>query len=147
MRMSDEEMLRLLKILLAARAAVGEPFAPTTTLGDLIDHFGERASLPDILRAPVLPKPDLPRPQIEQRIITEEPWTRRQIHWVRWFYVCEGFDLNKGWGGAFDHAAQVLGGSAAEGGPDAMETSYKTIQRNLPPDKRRPLTWRPRPLR
>jgi hypothetical protein len=107
----------------AARAPAGEPFAPTTTLGDLIDHFGERASLPDILRAAVLPKSDLPRLQIERRIITEEPWTRRQIHWVRWFYVCQGFDLNKGWSGAFDHAAEVPVGSAAEGGPDAMETS------------------------
>ena len=107
----------------AARAPAGEPFAPTTTLGDLIDHFGERASLSDILRAAVLPKSDLPWLQIEQRIITEEPWTRRQIHWVRWFYVCEGFDLNKGWSGAFDHAAEVPVGSAAEGGPDAMETS------------------------
>jgi hypothetical protein len=147
MRMSNEEMLRLLKILLAARAPTGEPFAATTTLGDLIDHFGERASLPKILRAPVLPEPDLPRAAIEQRITAEEPWTIHQIHWVRWFYVCEGFDLNQGWGGAFDYAAEVLVGSAAESGPDAMETSYKAIQRDLPPARRRPLTWRPRPLR
>ena len=98
-----------------------------TTLGDLINHFGNRASLHEIMRAPIRPEPNLPRPQIEQKIIAEEPWTQRQIHCVRWFYVCEGFDLNKGWGGAFDHAVEVLVGSAAEGGPDAMETSYKMI--------------------
>jgi hypothetical protein len=70
-------------------------------------------------------------------------WTQEQKDRVRWEYVCKGI-ARYGWDGAFEYASNVLRGTQAEAGPDMMKRSYQKIQKRLPPEKRRPRTYRRR---
>jgi hypothetical protein len=83
------------------------------------------------------------------RQLIQFSWTQEQKDGVRWFFVCNGLARGLGWDEAFEHASDVLKGSRAKAGPDMMKTSYQNIQKRLPPEKRRPRTYRRRssPLR
>ena len=71
-------------------------------------------------------------------------WTQDQKDRVRWEYVCKGLAHGLGWDGAFEYASNVLRGTQAEAGQDMMKRSYQKIQKRLPPEKRRPRTYRRR---
>jgi hypothetical protein len=74
------------------------------------------------------------------------PWTQERKDGLRWAVACKGIDL-RGWNAAFDYASEMLKGSPAEAGPDMMKASYQRFQKKLPPERRRPRTYRrKRPL-
>jgi hypothetical protein len=64
------------------------------------------------------------------------------IEHMRYTAFCQGIAA-VGYSKAGAWAANHLKGMPAEGGPHAMEDAYKKIQRGLPPEQRRPLTYRP----
>ena len=68
--------------------------------------------------------------------IVKEGISMENIHTVRWVAVCESIE-RVGWDEAFEDASKHLAGTPAAGGPDTLETSYKLMQRTLPPDLRR----------
>ena len=144
---SDDELWDVLRNLVAARS--GPTVSPDATLGDVINTFesqGQPARLSHALRPPMLlpSKPNLPRPQIEAKILAEEPWTARQIQRLRWFYVCQALDQGERRedDSAYEYAADKLRGSPAEGGVDTMKKGYDEMQRDLPVAQQRPRTWR-----
>src|SRR5262249_51392090 len=87
------------------------------------------------------------RDLIDRQLI-KFPWTQEQKDRLRWIYVCMGI-ARCGWDGAFEYASDALKRTPAAAGPDMMKTSYQKIQKDLPPEKRRPRTYRRRkaPLR
>lgn len=151
-QMSDDELWNVWRNLMAAQS--GPTVNPNATLGEIINSFessqGRPASLQDVLRpATLLPSmPNLPRPQIEAKILAEEPWTSRQIQRLRWFYVCQALDQGERRldDSAYEYAADKLRGSPAEGEVDTMKKSYDETQRDLPVAQQRPRTWRRRPV-
>jgi hypothetical protein len=52
-----------------------------------------------------------------------------------------------GWKKAGEWAAERLKGSPWEGSAHTIQTAYTKFQRNLPPEHRRPRTYRPHPTR
>jgi hypothetical protein len=61
---------------------------------------------------------------------------------VRWGYVRYLRDY-KGlkWNDAYERASELLKRTSAKGSADAMHTSYKVWNKNLPPEQRRPRTY------
>jgi hypothetical protein len=73
------------------------------------------------------------------------PWTRRQIQLTRWSFVREGRDrLGKSWDEAYEYARDQCQGTPAQAGADMMKKSYDEVQRELPPEQRRPRTYKRR---
>jgi hypothetical protein len=69
-------------------------------------------------------------------------WPQQVVDLFRWAVFSRGIKT-VGWEKAGQWAAERLAGSPWEGGPHAMEASYKKVQRSLPPEHKRPLTHRP----
>jgi len=74
-------------------------------------------------------------------------WTSdEKDRWRHWM-VRQAFDEGERWitgSGAFQTVSDRLIGHPAWAGPDQIELSYKTVQAKLPPEQRRPRTYRPR---
>lgn len=148
---SDHELWDILRNLVAARPGV--TVGVNATLGEVIDTFesqGYPLLLQHLLRPRMLlpPEPNMPRPQIESKILSEGPWTLAQIQRLRWFYVGQALDQGKRRedDSAYEYAADKLRGSPAEGEVDTMKKSYNKMQRELPIAEQRPRTWRRRPV-
>jgi hypothetical protein len=77
-----------------------------------------------------------------ERQVLQQRWTQERKELLRWSFVCEGLDLGKGWDGAFEYASEALADHPAGAGWDMMEKSYKNVQKQLPPERRRPHTGR-----
>ena len=69
--------------------------------------------------------------------IVKKGVTSQEVHAMRWSVVCESIE-RVGWDAAFEDASERLVDSPAAGGPDAIEKSYKLIQKTLPLSMRRP---------
>jgi len=76
--------------------------------------------------------------ELRQQLI----WPQSIVDLFRWATFSKGIKA-AGWEGAGTWAAERLAGSPWEGGPHAMEASYKKVQRSLPSEHKRPLTHRP----
>jgi len=112
-------------------------FPAGTTLGEVLGYYGDKATLQNIRRAPVLPGPECSRLDLANRIQREEPWTQKQKEAVRWHFVREGIDLGKSWDkndddGAYAYAVMMCAGSSAEGDRDTMRAGYNETQKLLP---------------
>jgi len=65
-----------------------------------------------------------------------------EIHWDRWQYVREEFHRGVPWGDAFANVSAQLENSPAAGDERTIYASYLKIEKLLPPDQRRKLTYR-----
>jgi len=144
---SDDELWALLQALREARllfpeSVLAKPDQPLWKI--MVARFHLTVGL----NRPPEPEQRPPRQQIESQLLAEEPWTRRQIERVRWFYVCAalGRGLRREDDGAYEFAARALKGSPAEGSLHMMKKSYDQMQKDLPVNQQRPRTWRPRPV-
>jgi hypothetical protein len=68
--------------------------------------------------------------------------------WLRWNLVLALRDVTRlKWTEVFSEAAKLLHGTDAAGRPETIRKSYERVERNLPPQQRRPRTHRLRPPR
>lgn len=82
--------------------------------------------------------------QLLQRQLPKEP---PPYHRSRWLMVLQGHDQDGlSWEESYEHASNALANTPARGSPGTMKRSYDLIQRDLPPTKRRPRTYRRRQL-
>ena len=64
-------------------------------------------------------------------------WTQDGKDLVRWAVVCRLLDQGVAWDKVFDIAAEKLEGHPAGAGAQMLRKSFFTLQRELPPEKRR----------
>jgi hypothetical protein len=123
---------------------VEEAHAPTQDeLKDLFQGLMEwRKAQPEAMPTQLWDKLDK---FIQWHILPSLQWTQEQKDRVRWEYVCKGIDRGYGWDGALEYASNCLRGTQAEGGPDTMRASYQKHNKALPPEQRRPRTYRRNP--
>jgi hypothetical protein len=82
-----------------------------------------------------------------QALLTERLSQPPPINWTRWNLVLALRDVsNLTWEETYQRASELLEGTPAQGTPDAIRKSYEAIERSLPPDRKRPRTYRPKPL-
>jgi hypothetical protein len=81
---------------------------------------------------------------IQWHMLPSFQWTQEQKDRVRWEYVCKGIG-RCGWEKAFEYASELLSGTQAEGSEDTMRVSYQKHNKALPPEQRRPRTYRRNP--
>jgi hypothetical protein len=98
-------------------------------------------------------RPDAMPPQLYSRLINNIDWqliqfprSQKDKDQTRWFYVDRGLARGLRWvdDGVYEFASKALKGTPAEGSPRTMKESYQKIQKSLPPEKRKPKTYRPR---
>ena len=97
-------------------------------------------------------QPDAMPPQLWDRIgkLIEwqmrpfQQWTQERKDRVRWKYVRMAIG-HCGWEGAFEYASKGLQGTPAAGAPETMRQTYQKIENTLPPQQRRPRTYRRNP--
>jgi hypothetical protein len=74
-------------------------------------------------------------------LMAEEEIDMHAVDRLRWEVVCEEI-ARVGYQEAFAAAAEKLRHSPFAGGEDAMRKSYERYQRSLPPEQRRPRSYR-----
>jgi hypothetical protein len=63
--------------------------------------------------------------------------------WIRWNLVLALRDeTGLTWQDTWERASEMLQGTPAKGGPEAIRKSYQTIEKSLPPEWRRKRTYR-----
>jgi hypothetical protein len=68
--------------------------------------------------------------------------------WVRWNLVLALRDVSRlKWIEVYSEATKLLHGTDAAGRPETIRKSYERVERNLPPQQRRPRRYRLRPPR
>ena len=83
------------------------------------------------------------RQNIEWQLI-QSRWTQEDKDRIRWLYVNRGLARGVGWDAVFESASDALKGTQAAAGEHMMKKSYQDFEKRLPPEKRRPRTYRRR---
>jgi hypothetical protein len=81
-----------------------------------------------------------------QALLTERLSQPPPINWTRWNLVLALRDVSDlTWDETLERASEILADTPARGGPEAIRKSYQAIEHSLPPQQRRPRTYRRKP--
>jgi hypothetical protein len=144
--LTDDELKVLYQELTEWRRA--QPAAPPVSVVQP-DSMGWLATL---TQGPEFKQPAAMSPQLWDKLINHIrwqvlplfQWTQDEKDQLRWKCLRWTLDHGHPWGAAEEEASKLLRGTQAEARPETVKVSYQKIEKSLPPEKRRPRTYRPR---